>query len=106
MKTVSENGGKRCQAALIDGWTPPTGVTLTQIAGWGIPTTISGTTLEIYTAPNFNDPSLNVATTTTMLTSKLNFTVDGSGTVVTPSALATAGSERYWVNLENGVRHR
>ncbi|MBI4088078.1 hypothetical protein HY418_01710, partial [Candidatus Kaiserbacteria bacterium] len=59
----------------IDAWVPPPGVELIQIAGWGIPTTVSGIS---YGKKNGNiEPAAN-------------FTIDGDGTVVVPSALWTS----------------
>lgn len=75
----------------LDAWTPPQGVRLIQIAGWGIPTTIS----SLHYARGFVDG----ATTTTATP---DFVLDGDGTVVTPSALwvsASSGAEDYWIDL-------
>lgn len=76
----------------LDSWTPPPGVRVIQIAGWGIPTTVSG----VDYAQTFEDGKLIVA-------GSPRFVIDGDGTVVTPSALwmstSTDGVERYWVDL-------
>ncbi len=71
---------------VYDNWTPPDGVEMIDIAGWGIPTTISGVKyvkekdkIKLYPT----------------------WTIDGDGTVVTPSALWAndyASTSRYWVN--------
>ncbi|MDD5083599.1 MAG: hypothetical protein PHT88_01500 [Candidatus Moranbacteria bacterium] len=68
----------------VDGWHAPSGVKVVQIAGWGVPATVSGMqyTMEKDT-----------------LKSSPMFTVDGDGTVVTPSALWMDGAERYWVDM-------
>jgi pimeloyl-ACP methyl ester carboxylesterase len=71
----------------LDNWTPPSGVGLVQIAGWGVPRTVSGIT---YTKKG------------TGVAPDLNTTIDGDGTVVVPSALwtsTTAGATDYWVDL-------
>lgn len=73
--------------ASLDTWTPPAGVELIQIAGWGVPTTVSGVTYKKKDAVAHAEP---------------DFTVDGDGTVVVPSALwtsTTAGAKNYWVDL-------
>lgn len=69
----------------IDTWQPPAGVEVTEIAGWGVPTTVSGMT---YSAKEDG------------IQPEMHFTVDGDGTVVVPSAHTIAGSERVWVDLE------
>lgn len=74
----------------LDVWQPPAGVRVIQIAGWGVPDTLS----SIDYANGTFDPSIPV-----MMSPK--FVSDGDGTVVTPSALWMNGSstERYWVDL-------
>ncbi|MSU74055.1 hypothetical protein EXS56_02865, partial [Candidatus Kaiserbacteria bacterium] len=70
----------------LDNWTPPAGVQLTQIAGWGVPKTVSGLTYK---------------KKGTGVTPEPNFTIDGDGTVVVPSALWTstaASTTNYWVD--------
>ncbi len=68
----------------IDSWTPPEGIELIQIAGWGVPKTVSGITYREGEGGVVPEPE---------------FTIDGDGTVVVPSALWTSGVERYWVDL-------
>jgi pimeloyl-ACP methyl ester carboxylesterase len=72
---------------VIDAWTPPAGVQLIQSAGWGVPTTIKGidyvnTTHTIcqqgFCTP-YSTPGIVASTT-----------IDGDGTVVTPSQLYTS----------------
>jgi len=75
----------------LDTWTPPEGVRLIQIAGWGIPTTLSG----IGYTRTLQNGSPTVAPFG-------QFVIDGDGTVVVPSALAvgtTTGAVDYWLNL-------
>ncbi len=71
----------------LDNVTIPSGIALFEIAGWGIPTTVSG--VEYYK----DDGQI-----------KINpiWTIDGDATVVTPSALWSGGatSTRYWVDLK------
>lgn len=74
----------------LDAWTPPAGVQVIQIAGWGIPTTVKG---------------LDYASTTEAgLTMTASTTIDGDGTVVVPSALwmstSTPGVSDYWADLK------
>ncbi|MBI5004361.1 hypothetical protein HZC00_04665 [Candidatus Kaiserbacteria bacterium] len=72
----------------LDNWTPPSGVQLIQIAGWGVPTTVSGMTYTQKGTGVKPEPTL---------------TVDGDGTVVVPSALwtsTTSGAENYWMDLK------
>ena len=71
---------------VYDNWTPPDGVEVVDIAGWGIPTTISG---------------IKYAKEKDKIKLYPTFTIDGDGTVVTPSALWANGNSstsRYWVN--------
>lgn len=71
----------------LDSWIPPSTMEIVEIAGWGIPTTISG--VEYYEDKG-----------------KIKFkpitTIDGDGTVVTPSAHwsngITASTTKYWVD--------
>ena len=73
----------------LDNWTPPQGINLIQIAGWGVPKTVSGI--------NYKKKGLWVKP-------EMNTTIDGDGTVVVPSALWTstsAGAVDYWMNLRN-----
>lgn len=75
----------------LDTWTPPAGVQVIQIAGWGIPTTVSGI--------NYDRTTENGVTS---LGFDPTFTLDGDGTVVVPSALwmsTTTGAEDYWVDV-------
>src|SRR3989344_4342651 len=75
----------------LDTWTPPEGVRLIQIAGWGIPTTLSG----IGYTRTLQNGSPTIAPFG-------QFVIDGDGTVVVPSALAvgtTTGAVAYWLNL-------
>lgn len=88
----------------LDNWIPPSGVKLTEIAGWGEDTL---KTLEYYQGIKSNCtfpiiPSL--CSTSPVLEYKPITVLDGDGTVLTPSALWTAESEnvkRYWVDLES-----
>ncbi|MBI5003711.1 hypothetical protein HZC00_01305 [Candidatus Kaiserbacteria bacterium] len=82
--TVAENTHTE-----LDSWTPPTGVQLVQIAGWGVPTTVSGITYKPHGAG---------------VTYEADTTIDGDGTVVVPSALWTStetGAVNYWVDLKD-----
>jgi pimeloyl-ACP methyl ester carboxylesterase len=75
----------------LDSWTPPTGVKVIQIAGWG-QTTVLGVG---YTRIMENG--------VTKLEPEPQFTVDGDNTVVVPSALwisQAMDSQDFWVNLK------
>src|SRR3990167_8651994 len=74
------------QHTILDNWTPPAGMEVIEIAGWGIPTTVSGLKYSLHNGEIKLTPT---------------FTIDGDGTVVTPSALWTNGNAsttRYWVD--------
>src|SRR3989344_395630 len=80
-------GGADTLHQSLDAWTPPAGVKLVQIAGWGIPKTVS---------------SISYSENTEGVEPSPEFTIDGDGTVVTPSALwtsSTVGAEDYWIDL-------
>jgi len=87
----------------LDAWQPPLGVLLVQIAGWGMPT---AETIKYYAGVDTECSNKNVPPNDCVLTktsSSVDYwvkeTADGDGTVVVPSALWTASSTRYWVNL-------
>ena len=71
--------------ALLDAWTPPPSIDVIEIAGWGIPTTLSG---------------IAYTTNKGAITPQPITTIDGDGVVVTPSALWANGGNvtRYWVD--------
>lgn len=79
----------------LDNWKPPAGVSLIQIAGWGVPKTVADIIYKKKDAGVAPNP---------------DFTVDGDGTVVVPSALWTStaiGVANYWVDLKRyGDDHR
>lgn len=73
----------------LDNWTPPAGVELIQIAGWGVPKTVVG---------------LSYKKKGTGIVPESKFTIDGDGTVVVPSALwvsTTASTTNYWLDLND-----
>ena len=86
----------------LDTWSPPNGVDLTEIAGWGEETL---KTIEYYqgTKTGCEDvATLTACNTEPALEYKMQMTIDGDGTVVTSSALWTAlstGVKKYWVDL-------
>jgi hypothetical protein len=69
----------------LDNWTAPSSIKVIEIAGWGIPKTVSG---------------IHYVKNGTSVKPEPTFTVDGDGTVVIPSALYSNGSnvEKYWVD--------
>ncbi len=86
--------------ASLDDWTPPQGVQLTTIAGWGLET-LSGVEYE-------NVPKCTSSWSGGCLAYSYDFTltpkhvIDGDGTVVEPSAQWANGatSTRWWVDLK------
>jgi len=84
---------------MLDAWVPPAGVQLIQIAGWGIPTTLSGIS---YTKSSPACLPSGLCAPTKPISFSARTTVDGDGTVTVPSALwvsTTTGAVDYWVNL-------
>ena len=81
----------------LDAWTVPDGVKLIQIAGWGVPKTLSST--EYGTQRKTVCNGLSCQFWADYLDPDFKFTIDGDGTVVSPSALWMSGVERYWVDL-------
>jgi pimeloyl-ACP methyl ester carboxylesterase len=78
--------------ASLDTWAPPAGIEVIQIAGWGMPKTVAGVR---YALGQREDGSFGI-------TIDPQFTVDGDGTVVVPSALwLNQGDvlERLWIDL-------
>ncbi|MEK7604659.1 MAG: right-handed parallel beta-helix repeat-containing protein [Patescibacteria group bacterium] len=76
------------QHAALDFWTPPDGIKVDQIAGWGIDT-LAG--INFYSPPGKSKRLY-----------KPIFVEDGDGTVTVPSAIMMASStavKRYWVDL-------
>lgn len=95
------NGGLLGKAEIVkrnlDSWTPPAGIEVIQIAGWGIDTLES---LEYYQKGNLLGNNYGWGYNPKLIE-------DGDGTVVVPSALAMSTStpnvKRYWVDL-NGYK--
>lgn len=83
--------------ASLDAWTPPAGMELIQIAGWGIPT-LKGLEYASTSKPLY---CLTVCEYGFRVTAST--TIDGDGTVVVPSQLwmsdSLPGVKNYWVNL-------
>ena len=83
----------------LDAWAPPTGVELTEIAGWGEETL---KTIEYYQGSKTGCKTvatLEACHTDPALEFRPVMTIDGDGTVVTSSALWTSGARKYWVDL-------
>ncbi len=85
---------------LLDAWSPPSGVPLYEIAGWG-KETLSG--IHYYQGVDVECDQVISVMSNCEYIPKIDYTpqmvLDGDGTVVTPSALWTLGAKRYWVNL-------
>ena len=80
----------------LDSWTPPIGVRVLQIAGWGIDTPKGITYTEEVKAKCV---ITFVCGAKTVLTHKVNMTTDGDGTVVLPSEVAMASTSTYYLDL-------
>lgn len=91
--TVAENLHNK-----IDSWTPPIGLRLIEVAGWGLDTVAS---FEYYPKWLRCDTSYQTAKCINIYTldEKPIFTADGDKTVVEPSALYGVG-EKMWINLK------
>ncbi len=84
--------------ASLDAWTPSQDIEVIQIAGWGIPTTLKGIDYSSTTPSVFCQGVCEGG-----MTYAARNTVDGDGTVVTPSALwmsTTTGVMNYWVDVQ------
>jgi hypothetical protein len=84
----------------LDNWTPPAGVPLSEIAGWGEMTMKS---LEYYEGRKTfcsTPGDIHTCTDVPALEYGIKEVMDGDGTVVVPSALWTPAVMKYWVNLD------
>ena len=80
----------------IDTWTPPSGLRVIEVAGWGLDTIAS---YEYYPRNNYGCTGV---CSYFVLDERPKFTADGDGTVVVPSAqyMSLANNvEKYWVDL-------
>jgi pimeloyl-ACP methyl ester carboxylesterase len=80
----------------LDAWVPPAGVSLVQIAGWGVPKTVVGV--------HYSNLGIQYSASGSAVRPEPDFTVDGDGTVVVPSALwtsTTTGVQNYWLDLKS-----
>ncbi|MDE1919793.1 MAG: hypothetical protein KGH56_03860 [Patescibacteria group bacterium] len=86
----------------LDAWTPPAGISLYEIAGWG-EKTLAG--IDYYQGVAMRCTNvisvLSGCTRTPKIDYRPRLTLDGDGTVVIPSALWTPGAKRYWVDLKD-----
>ena len=85
----------------LDTWTPPQGVSLYEVAGWGEDTLA---TIEYYKGKKaYCSNLLDIRTCSVVPTIMYSpkEVVDGDGTVLVPSALwsTTSTTKKYWVNL-------
>ena len=85
----------------LDNWTPPAGVTLTQIAGWGEDTLKSIVYYQGVKGGCETAGGIKTCGTSLALEYKPKMVLDGDGTVVVPSALWTPGAGKYWVDLRD-----
>jgi pimeloyl-ACP methyl ester carboxylesterase len=89
----------------LDFWTAPAGIRVIQIAGWGVPKTLSSTEYGIMGKAICDNLICQLGAD--YLNPNFIFTIDGDGTVVTPSALWMNGAERYWIDLKKyNTNHR
>ena len=84
--------------ATLDQWTPPQGVDVIQIAGWGLDT-LRGIRYEEQVKQVCN-AELSVCQDLPFLDPRPLFTQDGDKTVVIPSAVAMR-TDKYYLNLKN-----
>lgn len=80
--------------SVLDSWAPPAGVSVYQIAGWGVNNTVAG--IQFY-----DEPILGGFFGFKPMYRPI-FTEDGDGTVPVPSALLMSDAsnvKRYWVDL-------
>jgi len=78
---------------LLDEWAPPYGVRVVQIAGWGLDTV--GKLLYLEKPPT----CVLIFCDSDTLSHRAVMTLDGDGTVVSPSAVANPGWETYYLDL-------
>lgn len=96
------NKGEDTHYDLLDNWSPPAGVSVYQIAGFGEETV---GTIKYWTGKECLHEGGKICSSQV---SKLEYTpelvVDGDGTVVAPSALAMQNSgnvKKYWIDLDD-----
>ena len=88
----------RGQQEALNYWTIPDGVRVIQVAGWGVDKTVKSIDYEIDT-DDYTDAGIHY-TDVDLLEPEMDSTIDGDGTVITPSALWMSGAEKYWVNMK------
>lgn len=88
----------------LDTWTPPSGVSLYEIAGWGEDTlaTIEYTEGKKTVCGNPSASTCQYYTTVPTLMYNPKEVIEGDGTVLVPSALWSSASttQKYWVDLK------
>ena len=88
---------------IIDAWTPPQGVALYEVAGWGEDTLATIEYKEGKKAYCSDILDVRSCTVSPTITYSPKEVVEGDGTVLVPSALwsaASATTAKYWVNLK------
>lgn len=88
----------------LDNWQAPDDVEVIEIAGWGVPATVDGAHYDTEKKYTCDKGSGLCSTGADVMRATPRFTVDGDGTVVTPSALwmnNNDGAIRYWINLKS-----
>jgi hypothetical protein len=93
------NSAEVLHDTVLDTWTPPEGITLTQIAGWGEDTLSKIVYYQGIKTVCANPGLYSTCASTPALEYSMKEVLDGDGTVVVPSALWTSGEGRYWVDL-------
>jgi hypothetical protein len=81
---------------IIDSWTAPANIKVIQLAGWGV-NTVSG--IE-YFGKDTCAPGFQSCVPAVSLDRRPIYTEDGDKTVVTPSAVAMSGEEKYYLDLK------
>lgn len=82
--------------SVLDFWTPPKNIKVIQLAGWGV-NTIAGIK---YFGKETCAPGFQYCVPAVILDRGPIYTEDGDKTVVTPSAVAMEGEEKYYFNMK------
>ena len=82
---------------LLDDWTPPAGISVVQIAGWGLDT-LAG--INYTEREDISCPLVAVACIKQkVIDYEPTFVIDGDGTVVIPSAIGLSANKKFYLNF-------